>query len=262
MKTAKITRLLFLPAVLLLLISCRHESEKIKVAVSYVSGDPAQNNYIRWLSRVNPDAEFVAMYGRPSDSVALLMDRCSGLLLTGGEDIYPGRYGREFDTVRCGSINPYRDSLEFGLLDHALKHNMPVMGVCRGQQLINVALGGSLYVDIPTDIKTTVLHRCTDWRHCYHEVVLLPGNLLKNLARVPEGVVTTNHHQAVDRLADPLRVMAVSDDGVIESVGWRDTLGKGYLLGVQWHPERMDSISPLARPLAEKFMQQVAAYQR
>ncbi len=239
---------------LILIVACSQEKEPLKIAVSTISGPYAENNYIRWLRDVNPEAKYIVMYDLPRDSVEPVFESCSGLLLTGGEDVYPGRYGREDDTARCGSFDLYRDSLEFRLIDLAMKKQLPVMGICRGQQILNVAMGGTLYVDIPSDLNTTVRHRCRDWQNCYHKVKLIPGGLLDKLSGIGEGVVNTNHHQAVDRLATPFKVLAVGEDGVIESIGWKDTLDKAWLLGVQWHPERLDTFPELTRPLAEKFL--------
>ncbi|MFP4469252.1 MAG: gamma-glutamyl-gamma-aminobutyrate hydrolase family protein [Bacteroidales bacterium] len=259
MKRSGIFRLIFLLS-LLLSMSCGQESERLKIAVSKISGDYNQNHYIRWLRQANPEADYIVMYDLPKDSVEIIFRECSGLLLTGGKDVYPGRYGQEADTARCGAFDLYRDSLEFGLIEMALERKMPVMGICRGQQILNVALGGTLYVDIPSDLNTAVLHRCEDWENCYHRVRLIPGGLLQQISGIREGVVNTNHHQAVDRLAGQLRVLATGEDGVIESVGWHDTLNNGWLLGVQWHPERLDSFPELSGPLAGRFVREAEKY--
>jgi len=242
------------------LSSCCREGRQLKIAVSKISGDHATNNYVKWLSGINPDAEYINMYAVSRDSVELIFEDCAGLLLTGGVDVYPGNYGKEYDTARCGKFDFYRDSLEFKLIELAMEREVPVIGVCRGQQILNVALGGSLYVDIPTDINTMVLHRCKDWQNCYHNVKVLPDNLLKTITGVDDGRVTTNHHQIIDRLSDELKVLAVSDDGLIESVGWRNTPDKPFLIAVQWHPERMDTTNRLSFPLAKRFLEESIIY--
>jgi putative glutamine amidotransferase len=239
----------------LFLFSCENKPEKLKIAVSYISGEMDSSNYIKWLKHIDPDAEYIAMNNLPADDIFRVFKTCNGLLLTGGEDVYPGRYGMESDTARCDGFNLVRDTLEFSLIKKALKRKIPILGVCRGQQIFNVALGGTLYVDIPTDIKTDVLHRCADYTKCFHQVKVLPNNLLSQLSGVGSGQVTTNHHQAVDRVAKDLKVMAIADDGIIESLGWKDPKEKPFLLTVQWHPERMDYSSPLAAPLPKAFLE-------
>lgn len=255
--------LIVVAAVLILTIfiaSCSREEKPLKIAISYISGKPETNNYLKWLGRIAPDAELVLMHELSEDSVEMIFKQCYGLLLTGGEDVYPGRYGKEYDTVRCGDINPKRDSLEFRLIELAMKRKVPVLGICRGQQILNVALGGTLYVDIPTDLSSTITHQQEDWKNCYHSVLVLPNSLLSSISGVEKGIVNSNHHQAVDRLAEGLRVLAVAEDGLIESIAWSDSLRKPFLLGVQWHPERMDTLSPLSVPIAERFLKEAMKF--
>jgi len=243
---------------LFFLSSCQTEPTNLKIAVSWVSGVKDSSNYIKWLRRTNPTADYLVMSGLSADSVDMVFKHCSGLLLTGGEDVYPGRYGQESDTARCGLFNLRRDTLEFGLIEKAIKRKIPILGVCRGHQIINVALGGTLYVDIPTDIKTDLLHQCNDYLKCFHHVKVLPDNILSRLSGSESGPVTTNHHQAVNKVADDLKVMAVSDDGLIEALGWKNPEGKPFLITVQWHPERMDSTSTLSTPIAKAFLEAAA----
>jgi putative glutamine amidotransferase len=226
------------------------------IAVSYIGGDTAGNNYLQWLRYADPQVRYVVMNQYPWDSVGIIFNGCTGLLLTGGEDVYPGYYNQIQDTGRCDGFNHYRDSLEFLLIEQALQRKLPIMGVCRGQQILNVAMGGSLVVDIPTEIQTAVYHRCIDWQNCYHQVMILPENMLTAMGARSGDSVTSNHHQAVKRTADDLKVLAVANDGVIEAVGWKYPEGKPFLLGVQWHPERMDTISPLSMPVARKFLEE------
>ncbi len=247
--------LALLMALILLLGSCRQHPDNTRIAISYIYGDTANDNYINWLKRINPSVDYVVMYELPKDSVDIVFAECTALLLTGGRDIYPARYGKENDTARCGNFDLYRDSLEFNLIYMAMEREMPILGVCRGQQILNVAMGGTLYVDIPTDINSMVNHRCEDWRNCYHRVKVLPENLLSRISGVSEENITTNHHQAIDRLAKDFKVLAVSSDGIIESIGWKDTLNKPFLIAVQWHPERMDTLNMLSVPIARKFLE-------
>jgi len=240
---------------------CQQREKPLKIAISYTYGPDSANNYIKWLKRANPAIGYVVMYNLSPDSVDYWFEQCSALLLTGGEDVYPKWHGKEADTTRCGEFDHYRDTLEFKLIKEAIEREMPILGVCRGMQILNVALGGSLYIDIPTDINTMVAHRCQDWKNCYHHVNLLPDNLLGKISGASEGKVTTNHHQSLDRVAAPFRVFAVADDGIIESVGYIDTL-QPFLLGVQWHPERMDTLSPLSMPIIKRFVEEAIQFHK
>lgn len=253
-------RILLLALLPLLFSNCKQVDKPSAIAVSYISGNPEESNYIKWLKSVDPNLKYFVMNQFPMDSVEIVFNACSGLLLTGGEDVYPGRYGQAEDTVKCGEINFLRDSLEFLLIELAMENETPVMGICRGQQILNVAFGGSLIVDIPSEYHSLVYHRCDDWQHCFHDVNVIKNSLLSELSGVEKGNVTTNHHQAVKRLSDAFRVMATANDGIVESIGWKDPNKKPYLMAVQWHPERMDSTNKLSRPLAEKFLSEARKY--
>jgi putative glutamine amidotransferase len=253
-------RFLFFIVTIFLTASCVQQDKPMKVAVSYISGNPDESNYIKWLKSVDTIAEFVIMNKISLDSVELVFDDCSALLLTGGKDVYPGRYGQAEDTVKCGTIDFYRDSLEFLLIDLAIDRETPIMGICRGQQILNVAFGGSLIVDIPTEIDSRVYHRCQDWQNCFHDVRVFKNNILAEISGVNYGNVTTNHHQAIKKLADQFKVMAVSNDGVIEAIGWKEPAEKSYLMAVQWHPERMDNTNKLSYPLAEQFLSEARKF--
>jgi len=141
------------------------------------------------------------------------------LLLSGGNDIYPAWYGKEADTARCGVFNRKRDTLEMKALELAIKKHMPVMGICRGMQLVNVHLGGTLYVDLPEDIGSETLHRGEGdgWKQhlVYSDREFFP---LEDFSAQPQ-LVATNHHQGIDRLAEGLRIIARSSDSGSVAVG-------------------------------------------
>jgi putative glutamine amidotransferase len=196
------------------------------------------------------------MYNMPEDSAMLLFKSCSGLIITGGTDINPEFYNKAFDTVRCWPIDDHRDRLEMRLLDSALAWGIPVLGICRGHQMINVALGGSLVVDIPQDRGTEVIHQCEEYKTCFHQVRLDRRSLIYHLTRLKEGEVNSNHHQAVDVLAPNLKISAYTADGIIEAIEWADTTGKPFLLGVQWHPERLDQSNPLSGAIGRRFLEE------
>jgi putative glutamine amidotransferase len=242
---------------LILLLSCGIKENKLRIALSKSSP-----NYIQWLKSADPGIETVNLYTLNTHAALELLTNCDGLLLTGGEDIYPGWYGKENDTGRCTGFDFHRDSLEMAVLDKALESRMPVFGICRGHQLINVYLGGKCIIDIPSDYGQTVIHMCPDYRKCFHEVLVQRNSQLYQVCGCDSALVTTNHHQAVDNLSPLLIVNARSADGLIEGEEWINPSNKGFLMGVQWHPERMETINPLSGKLAEKFVNECEKYSK
>ncbi len=174
-----------------------------------------------------------------------------GLLLSGGSDLDPGYYG-ERPLPELGPTIPERDSFEVPLLELALRRGLPIFGICRGMQLLNVALGGTLYQDLPSQWGRGVLkHRqeTPKWQPT-HEVEIRDDAYL---AEVMDGrllKVNSYHHQGIKDLADGLVVSARSSDGVAEAVEARD-LSERWLVGVQWHAEAMRSADPIQGNLFE-----------
>lgn len=240
------------------LFSCEPKYDgPVKIAVSKLSP-----NYENWLLQSDSTLLITSMYGKSIDSALLLLRNHHALLVTGGEDVFPDWYGMISDTARCGEFDHYRDTLEIMLIKKALDLKMPVLGICRGHQILNVTLGGSLIVDIPDDVGTEVSHRCDDYLNCHHHVTVEPGSLLFEIAGLTSGTVNTNHHQAISKLAPDLRVAAFSADGVPESSEWLNPKRKSFLLGVQWHPERMDDYPELSKPIAERFIREAKTYSK
>lgn len=227
----------------------------LKIGVS-----KASPNYVHWLRSADPSIVTVDLYPLSIEEAVKQLSQCNGLLLTGGEDVYPGRYGKEYDTVRCTEMNPRRDTLDMALIEKALALKMPVVGVCRGHQILNVYLGGTLVIDIPQDIGMSTIHQCDDYLNCFHKVGIRKPSLLGEVSMCDSALVATNHHQAVDRIAPLLTASAFSADNIIEGIEWLDPSGKSFLLGVQWHPERMDRDNPLSGKIADEFLIQATEY--
>jgi len=252
----KLSRVLFsVLAVVLLLNQAWCQQAALKIGLS-----KASPNYLNWLKSADPSIVTVDLYKLPVEQAVQELGNCSGLLLTGGEDVFPGRYGKEYDTSRCTEINPHRDSLEFALIEKALGLKMPVIAVCRGLQIINVALGGTLVVDIPADVPSHVVHQCDDYLTCFHEVTVVKNTLLAGICQCDSARVTTNHHQAAGRLSSLLIPAAYSGDRLAEGLEWKEPAGRSFLLAVQWHPERMEAANPLSGPVAREFVRQAALY--
>jgi putative glutamine amidotransferase len=194
----------------------------------------------------------------PSTSPAEALDGLHGLLLTGGEDVSPSLYGESpHDTL--GEVNPSRDAFEVALVTEARARNLPILGICRGIQVMNVAFGGSLVQDVPSEVPGSLDHQWAVPQHesyaLAHEVWLEPDTLLARLMRerlsdADSCDVNSRHHQAVKRVAQGFTVSATAPDGIIEAI--EDPAAR-FCLGVQWHPENFWRTGEF-RPLFEGFL--------
>jgi len=174
-----------------------------------------------------------------------------GILFAGGEDVDPSLYEeqKKYDSVHTDRA---RDDFELALLDSALERRLPILGICRGIQMINVKFGGTLYQDLKSDTAIELDHRQPDDRtQPTHAVTLTDGGA--RLAEAFQGSCRVNslHHQAIKRLGRGLKVTAHSEDGLAEAVEAADDYP--FLMAVQWHPEEMASI-PEQRKIFEQFL--------
>lgn len=187
----------------------------------------------------------------PGAALWALYQRLDGLLLCGGGDLDPATYGAE-DAGLCADIVPARDALELALTRRALAEGLPVLAICRGIQVLNVAAGGSLIQDIPTALPRALPHRTPPSLprdHLAHTVRIQADSALARMctgkrqaAREAHEIrVNSTHHQAVDRVGTGLRVTALAPDGIIEAVEGQQA-GR-FVVGVQWHPEELQHLS-------------------
>lgn len=181
-----------------------------------------------------------------------LLDAAGGLVLTGGEDVDPARYGESVEGAR--RISPERDEMEFELLGTALRRGLPVLAICRGMQLLNVALGGSLHQDLATDFDAAIAHDSwKDFDASIHTVRPSEPALLDEVFASEPTMQNSAHHQGIERLATGLDPVGYAPDGLIEAVEYR-LPGGGWTVGVQWHPERkIDRDDGVNRRLFEAF---------
>ncbi len=182
-----------------------------------------------------------------------MTELCDGFLLTGGQDVSPALYGAEKQTDRLGALCPARDAMDSRLLQLAIALDKPVFGICRGLQLINAALGGTLWQDLPTQRPGEVSHRTKLPKDAAaHEVVLTEGGFLRALLGRDRLGVNSFHHQAIRDLAPCLRAAAVSTDGLVEAV---ELPGKRCVRAVQWHPEFSWRVSEESRAILRSFVE-------
>ena len=249
-------------------------SRRLRIGVSarIQYGDAAKSGYLtknvyyleqsfaRWLQSAGVLVYLVAdVVDRDSNALTLAdyAGELDGLVLQGGTDIAPQMYG-EAPLRPEWAGDPERDRYELELLERFLDLKKPVLGICRGQQLINVALGGSLYQDTATQKPGAQRHQdVAVYDEKYHQIEILPGTQLAALyPGVGRAKVNSIHHQAINRLGKGLRIEARSaEDDVIEALRLE---GPQYLAGVQWHPEflhgRDDGVLDSA-PLLDEFLQ-------
>jgi putative glutamine amidotransferase len=193
--------------------------------------------------------------------IAESVRRCDGVLLTGGEDVDPRIYGiglspRLRGTVTVTPDGGARDWRELVLIDEVFRQRKPLLGVCRGHQILNVALGGTLVPDILGQLPGAMNHRRMDQRsEIVHDVRLTRGSLLAKITGKQRLGVNSTHHQAVARVAAPLKVAAVSSDGIIEGLVLRPGEAKmlPFLLSVQFHPERLADRYPEHQAIFRAF---------
>jgi putative glutamine amidotransferase len=173
------------------------------------------------------------------------------LVLGGGVDVDPARYGESVLEDGGVEVDAERDALDFRLFEEARRSGAPVLGICRGLQVVNVALGGTLVQDIPSERPSPVVHarsKKEEKTRRDHSVSIAPGTRLAAIAGVPEAAVNSRHHQAIGRLAPGLAVSALAPDGLPEAV---EETGANWLVAVQWHPENLGGDPGSGRLFAE-----------
>ena len=226
--------------IITILCSCQKEQQKT-IILSKASG-----NYVKWMEDDNTivlDAYTI----KNTDSILELAD---GIILTGGEDINPLEYNDTANIKVCGTINYQRDTLERKLFDFALEHKIPLIGVCRGMQMMNVASGGTLYGDIPSEIGTTVIHR--NIGEVMHEIAIVDTCSLIFPINTDTFMVNSWHHQGLKGLSKNLRIIARSFDGLPEAVVMEKSTHP-FMIAVQFHPERFGKDNPIHQKMRDSF---------
>lgn len=229
----------------------------VTIGLSKGSGSPRFRNYWNWLhsaaGELGEEIEVIDL--SVASDLEHEMSRIDGLVLTGGSDIDPERYGHPELEDRCEDIDPTRDERELRMLAIADERELPILGICRGLQVLNVHKGGTLVAHLPDRVDGGEAHQKEGDRDRTHPVEVVSGTLLLKATGETSGEVNSAHHQAIEELGAGLMVAARSSDGVIEAVELSGKMGAPYLLAVQWHPERMEDLeSGFSRGIRDQFL--------
>ena len=221
---------------------------RVVIAMPRMSTDPeptvAQSKYMESLARAGAGMRWVEL-NDPEQAVQDALT-CDGLLLPGGGDMDPKFYGQE-RIPACGEPNLLRDAAEPLLLRAFLAADKPVLGICRGIQVMNAVLGGDLYQDIK---PFEHLPHNGHWAKV-HTVTVRRGTLLSRILGQDTVLVNSQHHQAVDRVAPGFTLAALSEDGIVEAIEKPDAR---FCLGIQWHPEWLSDADPAMQGLFDAFV--------
>jgi len=231
--------LIFLSSIIFLL-SCQKQETKTIIL------SKASSNYVEWIEDDNTII-LDAYTTTNTDSILALAD---GIILTGGEDINPLQYNDTINLKVCGTINFSRDTLERKLFDFAFAHKVPLIGVCRGMQMMNVASGGTLYGDIPSEIGTTVIHRNNG--EVMHEIAIIDTCSLIFPIGTDTFMVNSWHHQGLKDISKNLRIIARSFDGLAEAVVMEKSTHP-FMIAVQFHPERLGKENVIHQKMRDSF---------
>ena len=221
-------------------ITCNH-TKNSTVGTMTAFGLPEQHwhmladEYIRTIEKAGGIPIIVPVYNDLQNAKDVI-DRLDGLLLSGGDDVDPCLYG-EFITKEVGALNPRRDQLEIEMTQYAYgKTTLPILGICRGMQIMNIAFGGNLYQDLGKNGFNDHFVGSSPINHHVHTVELAEHSRIQQIIGDKQLQVNSFHHQAIKQVAEEFTVTAQTTDGVIEAI---EMPGSRYIQAVQWHPEML-----------------------
>jgi len=229
-------------------------TQKLKIGLTYTGTEEKHNNYVNWLK--GNDAIEITRLSAAENNLEMVKEM-DAIVLSGGVDAHPRNYGSNVINYANApaAFQEERDAFETAVFELGQQQQLPVLAICRGMQLVNCILGGDLVQDIGP--KANDLHRNNE-KDEEHDVLILPGTSLRQVTRKEKDRANSAHHQCVGKLGDGLKVNAQSEDGIIEGYEWADKKDKPFLLGVQWHPERMYKLhlesSSLSKNIREYFI--------
>lgn len=217
--------------------------------------------YVQALCSVGAIPWLIPLLPQDPETMNDIFDRLDGVFLTGGVDVDPSCYG-ETRHPKCGATDPDRDAIEILLLQHAMKTGKPLLAVCRGIQILNVACGGTLYQDVAAQVPAAMKHdyfptlEQPSRNYLAHEIAVKSGTRLGSILGESIALVNSMHHQAIKDLAPNLLPNAYAPDGIIEGV---ESKTSQFLMAVQWHPEELAETQPGMKRLFTSFIDACAA---
>ena len=229
----------------------------IKIGVTYTGTDEKHGNYVQWL-KGNEHMEIITLSPLHTDLQGI--PDFDGIVLSGGIDMHPKYYRSNITGYPNAPLHFHekRDEFEMAVFEISQQNNIPLLGVCRGMQLVNCMLGGTLIQDIGP--VANAIHRYGQ-NDKAHGINIVPGTLLHEITEVERNVANSAHHQAINTLGKGLVINCTSDDGIIEGVEWANKENKSFFLGVQWHPERMYKLhlgeSPASKNIRDRFIKEI-----
>lgn len=182
------------------------------------------------------------------NSIEDMLNLIDGLVIPGGDDIDPKIYGEKIESDQV-ILNSERDNFELSILKKALERDIPFLGICRGMQLLNVLCGGSLFQHLPDKVNGIDHKPSLPANAPSHKIIIQKGTILSELVSCESTMVTSSHHQAVNKLGNNLKISATAPDGVIEAI---ELMNSNFVVGVQWHPEYLSTELDLL--LFERFI--------
>jgi len=229
----------------------------IKIGLTYTGSLEKHNNYVQWL-KANNQIEIVTLSEENQDLESI--KNLDGIVLSGGVDVQPKYYNSTVVNYPNSpeTFNEKRDTFEIAVFNISQQKNIPLLAVCRGMQLMNCILGGTLIQDLGE--QSNMVHRFHQQDKA-HGINTISGTLLNEITGVERTITNSAHHQAIKELSNQLKVNCISDDGIIEGVEWADKENKSFVLGIQWHPERMYKFNladaPASKNIRDYFINEV-----
>jgi putative glutamine amidotransferase len=220
--------------------------------------------YIHALTAAGAIPWMIPLLPDDADTMRGIYDELDGFFLPGGADIDPANYGEERHPS-CDHSDPARDRVELIMAEWAMRDHKPILGVCRGLQLLNLAAGGTLWQDVESQRPSSIKHDYFPFRdghardYLAHAVTIREGTRLAEILGAGDRKVNSMHHQGIHRLATGFIVSATAPDGLIEGI---EGHGDQFLMAVQWHPEALAEKDPLTQRLFEAFTTAARDYRR
>ena len=230
---------------------------EIRIGITYTGTDEKHSNYVRWL-KGNEHIEVITLSPLHTDLESI--KDFDGIVLSGGVDMHPKFYNSNIINYPNAPLyfHEKRDEFEIEVFEISQQNNIPLLAVCRGMQLVNCVMGGTLKQDIGT--TANAVHRFEQHDKA-HGINITPDSLLHDITEVARTIANSAHHQSIDKIGKGLAINCIADDGIVEGVEWIEKENKSFFLGIQWHPERMYKFHlgelPAAKNIRDRYIKEI-----